>query len=50
LELEEENTQTNREITTLNEEIEETLSYNSHLSEKLLTQAKRIMVNTFIRC
>ena len=50
VELDSEHEHNTKEISDLNDKIENTLAYNSHLSERLLTQAKRTMCNTFIRC
>jgi len=44
-----ENDQVTTEIHDLNDQIQSTLSYNTHISEKLLTQAKKLLCNTFIR-
>ena len=48
-ELDQEYIKNSNEIEELNNKIENTLSYNSRLSGKLLTQAKRIIWNSFLR-
>lgn len=48
-ELDQEYSQHSKEIKELNNQIESTLSQNSHLSNRLLSQAKRIIMNTFTR-